>query len=64
MLTASVSLNVLADMIDRMTQRVLIFTPMPSGSWTQGKRQFPGLCNNNAKTQQEQSQNDAVFGGC
>ena len=62
--TASVSLNVLADMIDRMTQRMLIFTTTPSGSRTQGKRQFPRLCNNNANSQQEQSPNDTVFCAC
>ena len=60
-----VSLNELADiMIDKMLQQGLIFAPTPSGPRSQGQRQDPGLCNNNANTQQEQSPNDAVFCAC
>ena len=64
MLAASihVSLNELADItIDKMLQPGRIFASTPSGPRSKGQRQDPGLCNNNANTQQEQSPNDAVF---
>ena len=67
MLAASlhVSLNELTGiMIDKMLQCGLIFAPTPSGARTPGQRQDPGLCNNTANTQQEQSPNDAVFCAC
>ena len=47
-------------MIDKVTQRGLIFAPTPSGARTQD----PGLCNTNANTQQEQSPHDADFCAC
>ena len=67
MMAASVhvSLNWLADIMkDKMLQHSLIFAPTLSGARTLGQRQDPGLCNNNANTQQEQSPNDAVFCAC
>ena len=51
-------------MNDKMLQPGLIFAPTPSGPMSQGQRKDPGLCNNNANTQQEQSPNDAVFCAC
>ena len=46
-----VCLNELADiMIDKMLQPGLIFAPTPFGPRTQGQRQDPGLCLNNANT--------------
>ena len=57
----SVSLSELADiMIDKMTQRGLIFSQPPSDARSQGQRQDPGLNSNNANTQQEQSRDGAV----